>query len=155
MSDAFADIAGDRDIKVVIHTGTGDTYNALWGKPVTEDRKPLYNAYDDAEGVATMDEKAWYGRMIIENLLAVDVPMIAAVNGPCTMHSEIPLLMDIVLAVRRRVLPGPLALPAWDGARRRPARRLGCNSSVPVVPAALLLTGHKLTAQEAREWGVV
>ena len=31
MSDAFADIAGDREIKVLIHTGTGENYNANWG----------------------------------------------------------------------------------------------------------------------------
>src|SRR5437764_1244772 len=74
------------------------SYNAIWGKPVTADQTPLYNAYDDAAGIVTMDEKAWFGRMIIENLLAIDVPMIAAVNGPVTMHSEVPLLMDIVLA---------------------------------------------------------
>src|SRR5688572_138790 len=80
MADAFADIAGDRDIKCVIHTGTGDRYNHNWGKPVTESGAPLYNAYDDAEGIATMDEKSWFGRMIIENLLAIDVPLIAAVN---------------------------------------------------------------------------
>src|SRR5262245_55070476 len=30
MSDAFADIAGDREIKVLIHTGTGENYNADW-----------------------------------------------------------------------------------------------------------------------------
>ena len=33
MSDAFADIAGDREIKVLIHTGTGENYNADWGPP--------------------------------------------------------------------------------------------------------------------------
>ena len=32
MSDAFADIAGDREIKVLIHTGTGANYNANWGR---------------------------------------------------------------------------------------------------------------------------
>ena len=125
MSDAFADIAGDRDIKVVIHTGTGDTYNALWGKPVTDDQTPLYNAYADADGVTTMDEKAWFGRMIIENLLAIDVPMVAAVNGPCTHALRDPAAHGHRARLRRRVLPGPLALPAGDGARRRPARRLG------------------------------
>ena len=31
MSDAFADIAGDREIKVLIHTGTGENYNAELG----------------------------------------------------------------------------------------------------------------------------
>ena len=154
MADAFADIAGDREIKVVIHTGTGDTYNALWGKPVTADQKPLYMAYDDAEGVSIMDEKSWYGRMIIENLLAIDVPMIAAVNGPCTMHSEVPLLMDIVLASEdayfqdlshfpRGMVPGDGQHVVWD-------QLVG-----PGRARALLLTGYKLSAQEAREWGVV
>jgi len=33
MSDAFADVAGDREIKVLIHTGTGESYNADLGNP--------------------------------------------------------------------------------------------------------------------------
>ena len=96
MSDAFADIAGDREIKVLIHTGTGENYNADWGAPpggeaaVPRDGRP--------EGLMKLDEKAWYGRMLIENVLAVEVPMISAVNGPCNIHSEVPLLGDIVLA---------------------------------------------------------
>jgi enoyl-CoA hydratase/carnithine racemase len=154
MADAFADVAGDREIKVVIHTGTGETYNAIWGKPVTESGKPLYNAYADADGVVTMDEKAWYGRMLIENLLSVDVPMIAAVNGPCTMHSEVPLLMDVVLASEdsyfqdlshfpRGMVPGDGQHVVWE-------QLVGPNRA-----RYLLLTGYKLTAQEAREWGVV
>jgi enoyl-CoA hydratase/carnithine racemase len=154
MADAFADVAGDRDIKVVIHTGTGETYNALWGRPVTDSGAPLYDAYNDAEGVVTMDEKAWFGRMLIENLLAVDVPMIAAVNGPCSMHSEVPLLMDIVLASEdayfqdlshfpRGMVPGDGQHVVWD-------QLVG-----PSRARYLLLTGYKLTANEAREWGVV
>ena len=53
---------------------------------------------DGQEGLIQLDEKAWYGRMLVENVLAVDVPMISAVNGPCNIHSEVPLLGDIVLA---------------------------------------------------------
>jgi enoyl-CoA hydratase/carnithine racemase len=154
MADAFGDIAGDREIKVVLHTGTGDTYNASWGRPVTDSGKPLYNAYGDAAGVVTMDEKAWYGRMLLENLLAVDVPMIAAVNGPCTMHSEVPLLMDIVLASEdayfqdlshfpRGMVPGDGQHVVWE-------QLVGPNRA-----RYFLLTGKQLTAQEAREWGVV
>jgi len=155
MADAFADIAGDRDeIKCVIHTGTGDSYNALWGKPVTESGAPLYNAYADAEGVEIMDEKSWFGRMIIENLLAINVPVVAAVNGPCTMHSEVPLLMDIVLAsddtyfqdlshFPRGMVPGDGQHVVWDAL-------VGPSRS-----RYFLFMGHKLTAQEAKEWGVV
>ena len=154
MADAFADVAGDREIKVVVHTGTGATYNHSWGKPVTESGAPLYNAYDDADGVAIMDEKAWYGRMLIENLLAIDVPMVAAVNGPCSMHSEVPLLMDIVLAsddawfqdlshFPRGMVPGDGQHVVWD-ALVGPSRA-----------RYLLLMGTQLTAQQAHEWGVV
>ena len=96
MSDAFADIAGDREIKVLIHTGSGEDYNAHWGPSPVE--KPLYHAMDGEKGLVKLDEKAWYGRMLIENVLAVEVPMISAVNGPCNIHSELPLMCDIVLA---------------------------------------------------------
>ena len=121
---------------------------------MTESGEPLYNAYNDLDGVSIMDEKSWYGRMLLENLLAVDVPMIAAVNGPCSMHSEVPLLMDVVLASEdawfqdlshfpRGMVPGDGQHVVWDQLVGRSRAR------------ALLLTGHKLTAQEAREWGVV
>ena len=154
MADAFADVAGDREIKVVIHTGTGESYNAIWGKPVTADQTPLYNAYGDADGVVTMDEKGWYGRKLLENLLAVDVPMVAAVNGPCSIHSEVPLLMDIVLAsddayfqdlshFPRGMVPGDGQHIVWD-------QLVG-----PSRARYFLLMGQKLTAQEAHDWGVV
>ena len=102
-----------------------------------------------------LDEKAWYGRMLIENVLAVDVPIISAVNGPCSIHSEVPLLSDIVLASEDRLLPGPRALPAWSGARRRLSTCSGRCSSGRTGPRYMLLMGKKLSAQEALEWGVV
>ena len=100
MSDAFADIAGDREIKVLIHTGTGENYNANWGRMPNGDpvEKPDYVLMPGTRGLLKLDEKAWYARHLITNVLDVDVPMISAVNGPCNMHSEVPLLGDIVLA---------------------------------------------------------
>ena len=101
MADAFADIAGDREIKVLIHTGTGENYNADWG------RLPNGEAPRDAgvrhrcrgcAGCDKLDEKSWYARNLIFNVLDVDVPMISVVNGPCNIHSEVPLMGDIVLA---------------------------------------------------------
>ena len=49
MSDAFADVAGDREIKVLIHTGTGENYNANWGPAPVE--KPLYKAMAGPQGL--------------------------------------------------------------------------------------------------------
>jgi len=100
MSDAFADIAGDREIKVLIHTGTGANYNANWGRMPNGDpvETPVYQLMPDTRGLLKLDEKAWYARHLVFNVLDVDVPMISAVNGPCNMHSEVPLMGDIVLA---------------------------------------------------------
>ncbi len=152
MSDAFADVAGDREIRVLIHTGTGENYNANWGPPTTA--KPEYLAMNDQRGLEKLDEKAWYGRNLVENVLAVDVPMISAVNGPCNIHSEVPLLGDIVLAsddayfqdlahFPRGMVPGDGQHVVWPWLVGRNRARY------------MLLTGKKLGAREALEWGAV
>jgi enoyl-CoA hydratase/carnithine racemase len=153
MADAFADIAGDREIKVLIHTGTGESYNANWG-PVPPLEKPVYHAMDGPKGLVKLDDKAWYGRMIIENLLAVDVPVISAVNGPCNIHSEIPLLGDIVLASEDAYFQDSAHFPRGrvpgDGQHVIWPMIVGRNRA-----RYLLLTGKKLSAKEALEWGAV
>ena len=109
---------------------------------------------DGQKGLMKLDEKAWYGRMLIENVLAVDVPMISAVNGPCNIHSEVPLLGDIVLASEdayfqdlahfpRGMVPGDGQHVIWPWLVGRNRARY------------MLLTGKKLAAQEALEWGAV
>ena len=64
MSDAFADIAGDREIKVLIHTGTGENYNADWGRLPNGElpETPIYDAMPGVRGLRKLDEKAWYAR---------------------------------------------------------------------------------------------
>src|SRR4029450_6034367 len=152
MSDAFADGAGDREIKVLIHTGTGANYNADWGPPPTAE--PVYLAMDDQKGLAKLDEKAWYGRMLIENVVAGGVPMISAVNGPCNIHSEVPLLGDIVLASEDAYFQDlahfPRGLVPGDGQHVIWPWLVGPNRA-----RYMLLTGKKLSAQEALEWGAV
>jgi enoyl-CoA hydratase/carnithine racemase len=151
MSDAFADVAGDREIKVLIHTGTGENYNADWGVPVPE---PMYLAMDGPKGLEKLDEKTWYGRMLIENLLAVEVPVIGAVNGPCNIHSEVPLLSDIVLASEdawfQDLAHFPRGMVPGDGQHVLWPRLIGPNRA-----RYMLYTGMKLEARQALEWGAV
>src|SRR4026208_2452539 len=64
MSDAFADIAGDREIRVLIHTRPDENCTAHGGPARAE--KPLYLAMDGPKGLAKLDEKIWYGRMLVE-----------------------------------------------------------------------------------------
>jgi len=155
MSDAFADVAGDREIKVLIHTGTGQNYNADWGAPPGgEPQEPIYLALDGQKGLSLLDEKAWYGRMLVENVLSVEVPMISAVNGPCNIHSEVPLLGDIVLASEDAYFQDlahfPRGLVPGDGQHVIWPLLVGRNRA-----RYMLLTGKKLSAQEALAWGAV
>lgn len=152
MSDAFADVAGDREIKVLIHTGTGENYNADWAPSGFD--KPFYQAMPGDKGLMKLDEKAWYGRMLIENVLAVEVPVITAVNGPCNIHSEVALLGDIVLASEDAYFQDsahfPRGMVPGDGQHVLWPMLVGRNRA-----RHLLLTGRKVPAQEALEWGVV
>jgi len=152
MSDAFADIAGDREIKVLIHTGSGENYNADWAPDGFD--KPVYQAMPGPKGLMKLDEKGWYGRMLIENILAVEVPVISAVNGPCNIHSEVPLLGDIVLAAEDAYFQDlahfPRGMVPGDGQHVLWPYLIGPNRA-----RYMLLTGEKLTARKALEWGVV
>ena len=89
-ADLFNDVAGDRDVRVVIYTGTGDAFNANWGR---EAERPSFKGPTE-----WVEEMGWYGRLRHINLLEIDAIMIAAVNGPSNIHSELALMCDIVLA---------------------------------------------------------
>jgi enoyl-CoA hydratase/carnithine racemase len=88
------------------------------------------------------------------NLLDIEVPMIAALNGPATVHAELGLLCDVVLAsettsfkdaphFRFGTVPGDGVHVIWP-------LLLGMNRA-----RHFLLTGRKLSAQEALDLGVV
>jgi enoyl-CoA hydratase/carnithine racemase len=155
MSDAFADVAGDYDIKAVILTGTGANFNADWGflaVGANKDAAPPEKGW--APPIEFFDSLAWFGKNLIFNLLDVDVPMIAAINGPCNMHSEVPLMCDIVLASEdtyfddgphfaRGVVPGDGQHIIWQEVIGR------------TRASYFLLTDQRLTAQQALEWGAV
>lgn len=97
MSDAFADIAGDREIKVLIHTGTGENYNANWGRlPNGEPpEKPIYQAMPDVRGLNKLDEKAWYARHLnwhhvrVQVLAAARSAGIDAIDAPYPGYAEL------------------------------------------------------------------
>ncbi|MBN9562604.1 MAG: hypothetical protein J0H14_18035 [Alphaproteobacteria bacterium] len=89
--DAFSDIARDRENRVVIMTGTGEEFSGVRASPQT-------TSFTARPTVETLDRIHWEGGALLMNLLSIEVPVIAALNGPAWRHSEIPLLSDIVLA---------------------------------------------------------
>jgi enoyl-CoA hydratase/carnithine racemase len=145
-----ADIAGDRELSVVIFTGTGDSFMDRFG---STDPTREFPAHEDP-GAEALDETGWAGAQRHLNLLDIQVPVIAAVNGPAIVHAELPMMCDIVLAsdtayfqdgahIPRGVVPGDGAHIVWPMV-------LGNNRG-----RYFLLTGQKLTAEEAMEYGAV
>ncbi len=142
---AFADIALDPENKVLLLTGTGD--NFLSGQD-PEERAP-------EDSLATMWDRIYgEGVRLLDNLLAIPVPVIAAVNGPALIHAELAVLSDIVLAADHAEFADLVHFPGGavpgDGVHIVWPMLLGPNRG-----RAFLLTGERLSAQEAQRLGVV
>ena len=141
LTEAFYWLGNQQQTKVAILTGTGEVY-------CTE---------LDTSGFASVpwDLIWWEGRRMLRNLNDVEIPVIAAVNGPATIHSEIPMMGDIVLATThaefadkahfatRGTVPGDGVNIVWS-------ELLG-----PTRSKYHLLTGIPIGAAEARQIGVV
>lgn len=145
---AFRNIAEDPDIRVVILTGTGEEFN---GPRASEEARHY------PEGLKPWQWDIAYsrGKRLQMNLLDIEVPIIAAVNGPSKRHCEIPLLCDIVLAAEHasfedtahfhlgNMVPG-------DGVHVAFPMLMGINRA-----RYMMLTGQVLTAQKAMDYGLV
>jgi enoyl-CoA hydratase/carnithine racemase len=139
----FEDIGRDPENRIVILTGTGAEFIAKL----------------DTSWVGGMDPHKWdkifqHARRLLLNLLDIEVPVIAAINGPATVHAELGLLADIVVAsdtatfrdaphFRYGTVPGDGTHIVWP-------LLLGPNRG-----RYFLLTGQRLSALEAKDLGVV
>src|ERR1700722_6060339 len=86
--DLFYAVGSDSDNRVVILTGSGDAFM----ETITLDGFDFFTPWGY--------DKIWReGKKVLMNLLDIEVPLIAAVNGPVRLHSEYILLADIVLAI--------------------------------------------------------
>ncbi len=151
----LGDIAGDRDVRVIIFTGTGENFNADF-RPKGEELKAYAAQLQAAPQRPAEDVEAagWSGRNRHNNMLDIDAIMIAAVNGPVTIHSELPLMCDIVLASDTAYFQD-LAhfvsnLAPGDGVQNIWPRAIGMNRF-----RYWQLMGQKITAQQAYDWGAV
>ena len=147
LESAFLDIARDRENQVVIMTGAGEAFSG----PVAE-RKSNVAAHNQ-----TPEEWGELGREsvgLITNLLAIDVPMIGAVNGPAARHAELPVMCDIVLASETASFQDSAhfvsGLVPGDGMHVIFPLLMGTNRG-----RYFLLTGQVVGAQQAYEFGLV
>src|SRR3989442_2187532 len=82
----FHAIGEDHHNRVVILTGSGDAF--------MDGISPEGFDFFSPQGY---DKILREGRKVLSNILDVEAPMIAALNGPVLLHSEYALLTDIVL----------------------------------------------------------
>jgi enoyl-CoA hydratase/carnithine racemase len=141
---AFADIGTDPENKVIIMTGTGDEFSG-----------PRPSGPNRPGGTPrAWDAIYWEGKHLLQNLLDIEVPVIAAINGPALRHCEIPLLSDIVLAAEHAEFQDsahfPSGLVPGDGMHIVMPLLLGANRG-----RYFLLTGQVIPARQAQELGLV
>lgn len=145
LGDAFLSVARDRENKIVIITGTGDSFIAAM-----DEEERFHEASLGEMWPRIHDE----GLALLGNLLAIPVPVIAAVNGPALIHAEIAVLSDIVLAAEHTEFADLAHVPGGavpgDGVHTVWPMLLGPNRG-----RYFLLTGERIGAEEARRLGVV
>ncbi|MCB2078657.1 MAG: enoyl-CoA hydratase/isomerase family protein [Novosphingobium sp.] len=145
LGHAFLDVARDYDNKVVILTGTGDSFCAAMDPEEQYPEPSLAHMWPRIQ-----DE----GQALLTNLLAIPVPMIAAVNGPALIHAELGVLCDIVLASDTAEFADLAHIPGGavpgDGVHTVWPMLLGPNRG-----RYFLLTGQRIGAEEAKQLGVV
>jgi enoyl-CoA hydratase/carnithine racemase len=139
----FADVAADPDNRVVILKGAGNDFIAQL----------------DGSWIGEMTPDKWskiyyHGRRLLVNLLDIEVPVIAAVRGRATVHAELALLSDIVLASEDAVFSDAphfrFGTVPGDGVHIVWPALLGPNRG-----RYFLLTGERLSAADAKDLGIV
>ena len=141
--ELFHAIGSDPNNRVVILTGSGTAF--------METISPEGFDFFTPQGY---DKIYREGRKVLMNILDIEVPLIAAVNGPARLHSEYVLLADIVLATPSTVFQDKphfeFGIVPGDGVNLLWQEVIGT-----VRGRYFILTRQELDAETAREWGAV
>lgn len=158
LSYAFYDIARDHANRCVILTGQGSAFCARMdtgGGPAGLQ----VDVQTPQQAQAGIPSTAWDhiyndAKYLLTNLLNIEVPIIAAVNGPALIHAELAVLCDIVLAAEHATFQDaphfPNGVVPGDGVHIVWPLLLGPNRG-----RYFLLTGQTITAREALTLGIV
>ena len=142
--EAFSQIAQDRDNKVMILTGSGDDFLAQIDGP----------SLGDITDPGEWDRTWWEGQQVLQNLTSISVPVIAAINGPATVHSEYALIADIIIAVEDSYFQDyphlTFGIVPGDGVQTVWASAIGAYRT-----KYFHYTQQKISAREAQAFGVV
>lgn len=141
--DLFHEIGSDPDNRVVILTGSGDAFMDA----ISPDGFDFFSPRG-------YDKIYREGKKVLMNILDIEVPLIAALNGPVLLHSEYALLADIVLATPETVFQDKphfdFGIVPGDGVNLLWPEVIGS-----VRGRYFILTRQILDAQTAKDWGAV
>jgi enoyl-CoA hydratase/carnithine racemase len=144
LGDAFALLGADRANKVLVLTGSGSSFIA--GAQFTDPA-----ALTTPAGVRRLTQE---GMRLTRNYLDIEVPVIAAVDGPARVHADLAFAADIVLASDRAIFQDAAhllgGLPPTDGEHVIWLEALG-----HLPGKRYLVTGEELTAAQALRLGGV
>jgi enoyl-CoA hydratase len=143
LSTVFADAQDDGRVRAVVLTGAGRTFSA--GGDESSDRQ-----YATTTGRTPIDE----ARHIVEDVIALTKPLIAAVNGHAIGLGAVLASLSDVSYIAETAKFGDLhshaALPAGNGAAVIWPLLVGVNRA-----KQLLMAGELLTAADAERFGLV
>jgi enoyl-CoA hydratase/carnithine racemase len=141
--DLFHAIGSDPANRVVILTGSGNAFMESIGPEGFDFFTP--QGYDKIYRE---------GKKVLMNILNIEVPLIAAVNGPVRLHSEYIPLADIVLATPSTVFQDKphfeFGIVPGDGVNLLWQEVIGT-----VRGRYFILTRQELDARTAKEWGAI
>jgi enoyl-CoA hydratase/carnithine racemase len=141
--DLFHEIGSDTENRVVILTGSGSAFM----ETITPEGFDFFSPLG-------YDKIYREGKKTLMNILDIEVPIIAAVNGPVRLHSEYILLCDIVLATPTTVFQDKphfdFGIVPGDGVNLLWPEVIGS-----VRGRYFLLTRQELPSETAKDWGVV
>jgi enoyl-CoA hydratase len=145
MLSAVRTVADDPEVRALVVTGAGDTFSAGGDFGLIEQMQR-----DTDLRQATLRRS----RTLFWSLVALEIPVIAAVNGPAVgAGATLALLCDIVLMAEQAYLAEPrvsIGLVPGDGS----AIVWPLLAGIPAA-RAYLLTGDRIPAAEAHRLGLV
>ena len=142
MGEVFRDFRDDPDLRVAILTGGGDKFFC-----------PGWDLKAAAEGDAVDGDYGVGGFGGLQEMRAMNKPVIAAVNGICCGGGlELALSADMILAADHATF----ALPEIRSGTIADAASIKLPKRIPYhIAMELLLTGRWFDAEEAHRWGLV
>jgi len=110
LAQLWGHLAADREVRAIVLTGSGRAFCAGGDRALIRD-----TVHDPVERYATVQE----AKRIVTEMMALPIPVVAAVNGPAVgLGCSLALLCDVVLMSERAYFADPhvsIGLVAADG----------------------------------------